>query len=172
MSNEAAESGYTPKGMRKRGKMRGRNKILLILLSLVLMGTLRTGFIFIIIGLLPAIVTYFIDRSFHQYTFKCVFSCNLSALLPSISKMIVLGPSSTVMQAIMGDGLNWLMIYGAALFGLMLVSIMSSFAQLIVSGFHQAQVEHLNQNQKKIETEWGGEVMQFSQPDYAADQIV
>jgi hypothetical protein len=149
----------------RRPPMRGINKFLLIITCLVTMAFLRTGFVFIVVGLLPSIIAYFMDRSRHRHIFKCIFSCNLAALIPSIGKLIVAGPSSFLINELMGDTLNWMFIYGAALMGLLLVNIMSSLAQIIVSKFHKNHVIQLNNNQKKIEQEWGHEVTQFSHPD-------
>ena len=50
--------------------------------------------------------------------------------------------------------------------GLMLVNIMSSLSQVMVNGLHKNHVVNLNNNQKKIEQEWGHEVTQFSHPDH------
>ena len=145
--------------------MRTINKIFLIIISVLMMAVLRTGFVFVVIALLPAIVAYFMDRSRYLHIFKCVFCFNLSAVIPSISKLLVAGPSNFLINELMGDTLNWMLIYGAALMGLMLVNMMSSLAQVMVSTFHKNHVVNLNNNQKKIEQEWGHEVTQFSHPD-------
>lgn len=146
----------------KRPKMRGRNKLLLIIGSLVMMGIFRTGFMFIIIGLMPTIVAYYVDVSRRRYTFKTIFACNLSGMMPFIGKMLSYGPSSTIMADIMGDASNWFMIYGSALIGWLLVKITPLIAHTMIGGFHGTQIARLKGNQKRIETEWGPEVTQFS----------
>lgn len=160
-----------PLPIKKRGKMGRRNKILLIAFSLLLMGFLRNGFLFIVIGLLPSIVVYFIDRSLQQYTFKTVFACNLSAMVSSIVRMLPSGPNSSVLQEIMNSALNWFTIYSAAVGGLMLVQIMPVVARSIISGLHQTQVSRLTLNQDRLEKEWGPEVTQFSNPEGIAQNV-
>lgn len=166
MENSATMSvALPPISLKKRGKMSVVSKLLLILFSLFLMAILRTGFLFIVIGLLPSIVVYFIDRSLPQYTFKTVFACNLSAMMPSIVDMLVAGPNSTVLQGIMSNGLNWFAIYSAAIGGMMLIQIMPVVARNVIATLHQTQITRLNQNQQRIEKEWGNEVTQFSNPE-------
>lgn len=166
MENSATmASTLPPISLKKRGKMSFISKLLLILFSLFLMALLRTGFLFVVIGLLPSIVIYFIDRSLPQYTFKTVFACNLSAMMPSIVAMLTSGPNSTVLQGIMSDALNWFAIYSAAIGGMMLIQIMPMVARNVIATLHQTQISRLNQNQQRIEKEWGQEVTQFSNPE-------
>lgn len=170
---DAASFQSSPRALpfKRRGKMRGRNKLFLIIFSLFLMGLLRNGFIFVIVALLPSIVIYLLDRSVPQYMFKTVFACNLAAMVPSLVTMISMGPNSTVLQEIMSDALNWFTIYSAAIGGLVLVQIMPILAHSMIQGLHHAQIFRLNQNQQRIEKEWGHEVTQFSNPEGITQQL-
>ena len=162
-SANSATAGIDQKtGLPKRPPMRRRTRILMFLGGFVLMGVLRTGFMFIIIALLPAIVTYYIDQSKRQYIFKTIFACNLSGVMPFIARMLHEGPSPSTMEDIMGSADNWLLIYGSALFGFMLIRIGPMIAHTMINGFHRTQVARLSRNQKRIENEWGQEVTQFS----------
>lgn len=111
---------------------------------------------------LPCIVAYYMDVSKHHYTFKTVFAANLSGMMPFITKIIAAGPSSTQLQAIMGDITSWVMIYGAALIGWLLILVCPMVAQALVAGLHQTQFARYDWLQKKLESEWGAEVRQFS----------
>ncbi len=160
MSTATAE---TPKpNPLKRQPMRRRTRILMFIASFILMGVLRTGFMFIIIAMLPSIVTYYIDQSRRQYTFKTIFACNLSGVMPFIGRMMHYGPSSSTMEEIMGNASNWLIIYGSAMIGFLLIRLAPMIAHMMISGFHSTQVIRLSRNQKRIESEWGQEVTQFS----------
>lgn len=143
-------------------KMRKKNKILLILTSLLLMAFLRTGFIFFIIGMLPTIVMYYLDRSKHRYRFKTIFACNLSGILPYVVQMLQYGPGSAVLQDIMSDNSSWIVIYGAAMVGGMMMMVMPVIAQMFIANLHQTQVVRLSRAQKKIENEWGPDIRKFS----------
>ncbi|MFZ4542267.1 MAG: hypothetical protein ACOYNL_10845 [Rickettsiales bacterium] len=143
-------------------RMRFKHKFVLIVFSIVMMGLLRTGFVFFVIGMLPCIVAYYMDVSKYRYTFKSVFAANLSGMMPYITKIIYHGPSSTLLQEIMGDSTTWIIIYGAALLGWMLVKVCPMVAQAMVAGVHQTQFMRYDWLQKKLENEWGDEVKQFS----------
>jgi hypothetical protein len=125
---------------------------------------LRTGFMFVLIGLLPSIVTYYMDVTKHQFIFKTVFASNLSGMIPFVGNMLHQGATSSVLNEIMGTGSNWFIIYGSAFIGWLLVQIGPMMAQGLVVGFHQSQIVRIERLQKKIEAEWGPEVTQFSQP--------
>lgn len=142
--------------------MKFKHKLMLILFSLVMMGVLRTGFVFFVIGMLPCIVAYYMDVTKQRYTFKSILAANLSGMMPFIAKIISVGPSSTLLQEIMGSSTNWVIIYGSALVGWMLVKVCPMAAQAMVAGVHQTQLMRYEWLQKKLEGEWGPEVTQFS----------
>lgn len=147
---------------KKRGKTSCKTKVLIIILSLLMMGMLRTGFIFVIIALLPSIVAYYMDITIERYRFKTIFACNLCGVLPYIEKMLYAGPSSAVLQSIMGNIVNWILIFGAALVGWLLSEICPMIAQMMVGSMHQAHISRIERMQRKIEGEWGNEVVQIT----------
>lgn len=144
-----------------RRKMKGRNKALLIVFSLLAMAFLRTGFVFLIIAMLPSIVAYYYDQSEARYRFKTIFYCNFSGVMPFLGQMLVHGPSSSTLHDIMGSLSTWVIIYGAACMGGILISITPMVAQGFINSVHNTQISRLQRSQKKIETEWGKEVGQF-----------
>lgn len=166
MSKAKKEKNADKKGNATRSvamhKMRMKHKLVLVLSSMVLMALMRTGFVFFVIGMLPCIVAHYMDVSKHRYTFKTVFAANLSGMMPFITKIIGAGPSSSLLQTIMGDSTTWIMIYGAAIIGWLLILVCPMAAQAIVAAMHQTQFLRYDWLQKKLESEWGNEVKQFS----------
>ena len=152
----------TATALPKHRKMRFKHKLMLIIFSILMMGLLRTGFVFLVIGMLPCIVAYYMDVSKHRYSFQSIFATNLSGIMPYITKIIHTGPSSTLLQEIMGNSTTWITIYGAAFIGWLLVLVCPSIAQIMVAGIHQTQHMRYEWLQKKLENEWGDEVKQFS----------
>ena len=145
-----------------RQKMRFKHKFLLISFSLLMMGLMRTGFVFFVIGMLPCIVAYYMDISKNRYTFKSIFAANLAGMMPYITKILVAGHSSTQLEEIMGSGFNWVIIYGSAMMGWLLILVCPMIAQIMVVGVNQTQFLHYEGLRKKLESEWGDEVKQFS----------
>lgn len=160
----AAEKTGTRKTLSTTGlpKMRFKHKLILILVSFFMMALMRTGFVFLVIGMLPAIVAYYMDVSKHRYTFKSIFAANLSGMLPYITQIISHHASSSMLQEIMGSSATWIVIYGSACLGWLLVFICPMISQIMVAGVHQAQLARYEWLQKKLESEWGQEVTQFS----------
>ena len=154
----------------KREPMSKRNKILLIILALAMMTVFRTGFLFIIIGLLPSIVTYFMDVMPRRYVFRTIFACNLSGMMPYLVKMLEHGPRSAIMQEIMGSAHNWFIIYGAAMIGWLLVRLAPMIALAFINTFNSTQVMRLKSTQRRIEGEWGKEVTMFSSKPEDTDE--
>lgn len=143
-------------------KLSMKGKLILIFISLVMMSVLRTGFVFFIIGMLPCIVAFYMDVSKHRYLFKSVFAANLSGIMPYLAKILENGPSSMILQEIMGDSTSWIIIYGSAAIGFALVKTCPMFAQTLVEKMNQIQLARYEALQKKLEDEWGPEVAQFS----------
>lgn len=142
-------------------KMRKKHKIFLILFCLITMALLRTGFVFIIIAMLPSIVAYYFDQSSNRYTFRSIFYCNTAGVLPYFAQMAKFGPSSANLQGIMNHPLTWCVVFGAAAVGYMLTNITPLIAQMLIGSVHQTQVRGLERAQKKIEKEWGNEITKF-----------
>lgn len=147
----------------QRSKMPTKYKVLLIVVGLLLMAVLRTGFVFIVIAMLPSVVAYYVDVGKHRYLFRTICACNLAGLFPILGIMLRKGPSNGVLQSIMGEAGNWFMIYGFSLFGWLLMEICPIFAAVLVRSFHQAQAARIERFQKKIESEWGAEVLTVTQ---------
>ena len=146
-------------------KMPMKYKLLLILSSLLMMAFLRTGFIFVVIAMMPSIVAYYLDRAKRPYLFKTVFALNLSGTLPFIGRMVMEGPQSAL-QPILQTVDTWVVIYGAAMCGYLMVMIMPIITHVLFSRFHVGQVQRIEENLKSIESEWGEEVTKFSKkPD-------
>ena len=162
----SASESEKPSGLRK---MRFKHKLILIIFSLLMMAFLRTGFVFFVIGMLPCIVAYYMDISKHRYTFQSIFAANLCGMMPYITKIIAHGPSSTMLQEIMGDSASWVIIYGTAFTGWLLVKICPLLMESMVDKMNKAQLARYESLQKKLEEEWGPEVKQFSGDQPQAD---
>ncbi len=158
----------TAKTTPARRKMSMKHKLLLILSSLLMMAFLRTGFIFVVIAMMPSIVAYYIDRAKKPYLFKTVFALNLSGTLPYIGRMIMEGPVSAL-QPILQSVDTWVVIYGSAMCGYLMVMVMPMLTHVMFSRFHVEQVVKIEGNLKKIESEWGDEVTKFSKKPEAED---
>lgn len=145
-----------------RPRMKFTSKLLLIVFILLCMAFLRTGFLFVLIGMLPSIVIYYLDQSEARYRFKTIFYCNISGIMPFVARLLRYGPTSTELQNIMGSASTWAIIYGAAMMGGILISVTPLLAKALIGQFHGTHIALLQRTQRKIEGEWGKEVVQYS----------
>lgn len=130
----------------------------MIVISVILIGVMRTGYIFFILAMMPSIVSSFLDRSASRSTFHTVFACNLAGTLPFMGQIIKNAGSHAEIENVMGDAFNWLIIYAAAGFGWLLVFAAPAFALGFINMLHQGQIARLERMQRKIVAEWGPEV--------------
>jgi hypothetical protein len=150
-----------PKDTANAGKQKKRAKratLWLIIVSVFLVAFLRTGFIFFILAMMPAIVASFLDRTHSRSKFHTVFACNLAGTLPFLGNIIKNHGANAEIQDVMGDPFNWLIIYAAAAFGWLLVYAAPAFATGFINMLHQGQIARLERMQRKIVAEWGHEV--------------
>lgn len=143
----------------------GNGKIWLILFmvlaipgSLALIFFLQAGFIFIILGLMPALVAYFVDGYTGKPTFKCVLFCNMSGMLPTFNDVLRSESAAATMQNLMGDGYTWFLVYGGAMCGYGLLLFARVFTQIALTVADQTRVEMLTKKQEQLTEEWGEDV--------------
>lgn len=132
--------------------------ILLIPICLFLIVKLQAGFIFILFGLLPSLVAYFVDFAKGKPTFKCVLSCNVAGMLPTLMDVMRSSSMPSTMQTAMGDPLVWITVYAAAAGGYGLLMTCRTLAQIGIIISWDARIESLLKKQEKLVEEWGPEV--------------
>lgn len=145
----------------KEGKRKGSTKttILLIAISLALIMVFKTGFIFLMIGLLPSIVAYYLDVTRSRTRFHTVLACNLSGVLPYMAEILKdKGTGGGYVTSLMSDPSTWMVVYASAGFGWLLVFATPLFAQFIITMFNQGQIARFQSLQDRIVRDWGQEV--------------
>lgn len=149
-----------------KGKKNGQpekkssNKIvfMLIIISIALVILLRTTFIFLILGMLPSIVAYYVDVSKNRSKFHTIAACNLSGVLPFVVDIFAHGNSTESMQMFLGDVWVFFIMYMSAGFGYVLVNASPHLAAFVINIFNQRHISRLNHAQKKLLQEWGPDI--------------
>jgi hypothetical protein len=139
------------------------NKIMLpalIIASLIGIVLLQSGFIFLLIALLPAMVAYFIDRDEHKSAFRVILLCNVAALLPSLFPMLAsaMRMERYDVMKLMTDPTVWLIIYAGATMGWGLIFLCRLIARFIIMLYFDYQIGALERFQKKLLIEWGDRI--------------
>lgn len=141
------------------------NKILLPLLLIFCFAAvviLQLGFIFIMLAMLPTLVAYFMDNHHGLPLFKTIGACNLSALLPVIAPMIeaVVYPDPFDPVEFMSNPMNWLIVYGGAALGWVLIFLCRIIGSFIMTLMYEYRIASLERMQKKLIEEWGQNIKQ------------
>ncbi|MBN66239.1 MAG: hypothetical protein CMM94_01555 [Rickettsiales bacterium] len=131
---------------------------LMIVASLVLVVSIQLTFIFFILGILPSIVAFLIDRSPGRTTFHTIMACNMSGVLIMLFPLFADGNQPSTLMMMMTDVFNWFIIYMSAAFGWFLVWGSPYMGHLIINAFNQRHISKLEHTQKRLRSEWGPEV--------------
>lgn len=149
---EKKEASY-PKKKKKKA-----NLPLLISVGLIAVVFLKTTAIFLVMGMLPSIVSYYADISHSKKYFRSLATCNLAGVMPYAAEMIARHNTSSSFVAVATDGITWLVIFSAAGFGWVLVSVCPSIARYIIDLLQKGRISRIEHIQRKLVEEWGIEV--------------
>jgi hypothetical protein len=136
-------------------------KPLLIVLSIVLIVTIQLGFIFLLLGLLPSVIAYYLDSHSEKATFKTIAACNLAAMLPWLVPILIAGAQFKQYDsyALMVDPYVWLVVLGGPTVAWCLVYICSFASSFVVSSVYEYNAASLERFQKKLIEEWGEDII-------------
>lgn len=139
-----------------------RTTWLIIIICIAMIIVFKAGFLFFIIGILPSIVSYYVDATKNNLSFQTVFTCNLAGILPYMVDMLQGKSIDAEVQAILSDSISWFVVYSAAAIGWMLVLTAPSLAQLIISTINKRQINRLEKQQKILRERWGDELEKYA----------
>ena len=132
---------------------------LIIIFSIVAIVFIQVTYIFLLVGMLPSIVAYIVDRRQGKLAFQAVATFNLAGMLPYLGELIFAhGNSPSAVQQLMGTGVVWLKIYSAAAMGWIMIFILPYLTNYLLRGIYSGRVMRLEMIQKKLIKKWGAEV--------------
>lgn len=130
----------------------------IMLLSAAGIVLLNVGFIFVMLGLLPTVVAYFIDDTPGRNLYKTVRATNLAGIIPIIAPVIGHEYIGTILQQTMADPMVWLRVYGAAAAGWILIWVCRWLAYGVQMTTSEARIRILERTQKELVEEWGEDI--------------
>jgi hypothetical protein len=139
-------------------------KVLFVLvsipISLTLIVMLQSGFLFVLLGLMPSMVAYYVDMAKGKPTFKCVLCCNFAGMVPTFADVMISDSMPAAMQMLMSDVLTWLVVYGAAAGGYALLATCRTLTLVGIIVSWDARIENMLKKQEKLVEEWGAGIKQ------------
>lgn len=132
--------------------------MLLLVISALGMAMLQMNFVFLFVGMLPAIVAYLIDNDPNKYTSSTVAALNFSGVFPYVADSFTQGGSFSIIEYKFSDPWVWLVMYGSAAIGWAIVLFSPVVSGAVLGSIYAGRVMHLESIQKKYIEEWGEEV--------------
>lgn len=140
----------------RRGSMASVWPLVMVVLLLVVAGPTA---LVIVVGMLPTIVAFVIDRSRKKYAPLCVTGMNFSGVIPSLLTLWFGENSFSAAIDLILDPMMLLIMYGAAAFGWLLFIAIPPVVAAFISVLRERRVAYLRGVQKRIVEEWGEEVV-------------
>ncbi|MBI3516955.1 MAG: hypothetical protein HY060_23235 [Proteobacteria bacterium] len=129
-----------------------------IMAPLVLIFALPTV-ILMVLGLLPTIVAWFVDRRDEKYAAYCVGGFNLSGVIPYLFVLWAGGDTMHALSKILTNPFAWLVMFGAAAIGWLANYWAPQVTMRIRRARDRGEAARLRKRQEQILEEWGPEVM-------------
>lgn len=113
---------------------------------------------FFALGMLPAIFAMVLDRGSGRFVAKTVSACNFIGTMPFLADMAMAYDPSIVAKEFMVEPVTWLIIYGAAMVGWMMIWVIPQTTLMIFTMRADMKINALKEEQEKLLDEWGDEV--------------
>lgn len=136
--------------------------VITILLTFLSSALIFMGFtylvVMIIVSVLPAIVASVVDRRPRKFASKTVTCFNIAGLLPPLFDTFLSSNPDLAAQHQLADPFTWIMVYGFAGFGWLVVFVIPQmvFLFLVVRSDHT--IKKLEAKRNELVEEWGDRV--------------
>jgi hypothetical protein len=127
-------------------------------ISFILAVLIQHSFIFLIAGMLPAIVASIVDRSFSRYQFKTVASLNLAGVAPYLAELIEDKNSASAVQSMISQPGVWLVMYSCAGAGWLVAHLSPKLVRHVIEMFSDNKIFAIEKEQNKLIEEWGNDI--------------
>lgn len=148
-------------GVPQRRPARARTPIVgnmaITIICVVLMFAMLPTALILVVGGLPTLVAFVVDRHRKHYLTRCVGALNLAGVAPYLVK-IWAHHTTVVAVQMLTDPVVWLVMYGGAAMGWIIFLSAPSIAWLQVEITGSRRVKALRARQKQLIDDWGNDV--------------
>ncbi|MET0154641.1 MAG: hypothetical protein ABW189_00845 [Rickettsiales bacterium] len=166
--NTAVDANATEGGSRAHGKRVKKlslaGKFFVVGLVVWVADASYFAFAFLVVAMLPSILSSLIDRSSGKHASKTVSAFNVVGVLPFLFDIGTQYDPALVAQGFFDDIHAWAYIYGFAAVGWMLVWLAPQLTILALTARAEEKSYKLEKKQAQIAEEWGEEVTLSRRP--------
>ena len=142
-----------------------------VLLSIILL-KFPESILLLLVGLLPTMVAFIVDKSFGKCATLCVGAMNIAGIFPSIFKLWAEQNSFTQAIQIITNVFDLVIMYGAAGFGWVLYVIIPSAVSALLNIIAQRRIARLRNLQRDLINEWGKDIAVSQEPQVPPEDKV
>lgn len=133
-------------------------KIIALIVITWLVSLSYYAFAFFLLGMLPSIAAFILDRGAGRFASQTIAACNFTGILPFLFDIGMTYEKSVAAQRTMFDPFTWLVIGGFSLIGLMLIFVLPHISAIIFTFRAEIKLSKLKKEQEELKEEWGDEV--------------
>jgi hypothetical protein len=111
--------------------------------------------ILVLIGMVPTIVAYAIDKTPGKYAMFCVGGINFTGVFPALTDLWSGNPSISASLKIAGDPFSLILMYGAAGLGWAIYMFIPPIISAGLAVAAQHRIQQLRSDQRALIQEWG-----------------
>ena len=109
----------------------------------------------IVLGLMPSVVANVVEKRKKRFASKTVSAFNLAGILPYFFKLGQMGNPNSAARELIVDPFVWVVIYGLATCGWVMVQVIPQFVFLILLIRSEFTKKKLKSFQDELVKEWG-----------------
>lgn len=152
--NEPKKNTNKPKA---KGNAKGSKLIALMVLGVLGLCVLPVSVV-ALAGLLPSLVIFMTDKSRGRSVTVAIGALNITGVAYVVINMLRKDISLDYAVRILSDPANWLIMWGGAGFGYLLLSIIPPLVAQVLTTLSEIRSQKLKANQTEIRKIWGEDV--------------
>lgn len=133
-------------------------KVVGLLVTVWLASVSYYAFSFFVLGMLPSVIALIVDRGKGRFASQTITALNFVGILPFIFDIGLNYERSVAAREAMSDPFTWVVIYGFAVIGLMMIFILPNITAIFFTIKAEYKLRTLNAEQEALVEEWGEEV--------------
>lgn len=156
----AATKKKAPAAEKQPAKQSG-NAHLFVIFGMILLGLMifaASALMLFLVGCIPAMVAYIIDREPDRNATLTVAAANVAGVAPFIFELLLNGPTMDRALTMLTDVFVIVVMFGTAGVGWLLVLSMPKVAAVYIEVMNEAKIKQMRREQKRLVEEWGDEV--------------